>query len=116
MKTKALDRDSRKRQIMLAFAVNLQAGGDGRLTLVDIAHKVGLAHSTKLRDMVTELIIDGLLTSVDEPMTGAVGFRRVYSPTALFDARNGRKKHEQRTIEFRARRNGQLAMWKEVVS
>jgi len=116
MKTKALDRDSRKHQIMLAFAVNLQSGGDGRLTLVDIAHKVGLAHSTKLRKMVEELIAEGLLTSKDEPMTGAVSFRRVYSPTALFDSRNGKAKREPRSIVFRAKENGQLSIWSEVVS
>lgn len=116
MKTKALSREDRKRQIMLAFAVNLQAGGDGRMTLNDIAKKVGLSTSTKLRDMVVELMIGGLLDVVVEPMPGIVGKRFIYFPTALFDDRNGKPKHQERHIKINTRRNGQLAMFDEVVS
>lgn len=116
MKTKALSRDDRKRQVLLAFAVELQCGRDGRMTIADIASKLKLAASTKLRDMVTELVIEGVLVDEKEPMPGVTKFRRIYSPTAIFDRNRGKRKHEQRTIRINAKRNGQQAMWDEVMS
>lgn len=116
MKTKALSRDERKRQIVLAFAVELQSGHDGRMTLHDIARKLQLSASGKLRDMVTELEIEGLLVSEKENMPGIVGFRRIYSPGTLFDRNKGKRKHEDRTITIKARKNGQQVLWNEVIS
>lgn len=116
MKKKALSREDRKRQIMLAFAVDLQSHGDGRMTIADIARKMQLAPSTKLRDMVTELVIDGLLVDEKEVIPGVTKFRRIYSPSALFGPSNGKHKHEQRTIQMKAKKNGQMVMWNEVVS
>jgi len=116
MKTKALDRDDRKRQIMLAFAVNIQSGHDGRMTLADVARAVGLSVSTKLRDMIVELELEGLIDHVVEPMPGIVGKRFIYAPTEIFDARHGRKRAEPRIIAIKGKRNGQQAMWDEVLS
>jgi hypothetical protein len=116
MKTKALAREDMKRLIMLAFAVELQSGRSGEMTLTDIAGKVNRAASTKLRDMVTELQIEGLIVARTEKMTGAVGFRRVYAPSALFDANTGKPKHEPRTIKIKGKKNGQMAMWTEVIT
>lgn len=116
MKTKALSRSDRKRQILLVFAVDIQTGGEGRMTLADIARDMHLAPSTKLRDMVTELEIEGLLANQTEPIPGVCKFRRIYMPTAHFDTRTGKPKHEPRTIKINARRNGQQAMWEEIVS
>lgn len=116
MKKKALSRDDRKCQILLVFAVDVQTGGEGHMTLADIARDMHLAPSTKLRDMVKELEIEGLLTDQTEPIPGVCKFRRIYMPTANLDSRTGKPKHEPRTIKINARRNGQQTLWEEIVS
>jgi len=83
MKTKALPRDDRKRQILIAFAVEIQNGHTGDMTVADVARKMHLAPSTKLRDMLLELVIDGVLDFRDEPIPGVAKFRRIYSPEAV---------------------------------
>jgi len=75
-----MPREDRKRQIMIAFALELQEGSSGEMTIADIARKVGLAPSTKLREMVLEMVIDGVLDFRDEPIPGIAKFRRIYSP------------------------------------
>lgn len=80
MKTKALSRDDRKRQILIAFAAEIQDGNSGEMTVADIARKMHLSASSKLRDMVLELVIDGSLDFRDEPIPGVAKFRRIYSP------------------------------------
>ena len=80
MKQKALSREDRKRQILLVFAVNIQNGGTGEMTVAGIAQLMHLSASTKLRDMVTELVIDGALDFRDESIPGVAKFRRIYSP------------------------------------
>lgn len=116
VKKKALSRNDRKRQIMLAFAVNLQSGKDGRMTIADIARSIQLSASTKLRNMVTELVIEGLLVDEKEDIPGVAKFRRIYTPSALFDISRGKRKQETRTIQIKAKRNGQQVMWDEVLS
>lgn len=85
MKTKALAREDRKRQIMLAFAVEIQNGNTGEMTVADIARWLHLSASTKLRDMVLELVIDGSLDFRDEPIPGVAKFRRIYSASMKRD-------------------------------
>lgn len=80
MKTKALNRDDRKRMILLAFAVEIQSGRTGEMTIADIAKKMHLSASTKLRDMVMEMVIEGQLDYRTEPIPGVAQFRRIYSP------------------------------------
>lgn len=80
MKKKALARQDRLRQIMLCFAIELQEGRTGEMTCADIARKMGLSVSTKLRLMIEELVIDSLLISTKEPIPGIAKFRRVYRP------------------------------------
>jgi hypothetical protein len=116
MKVKALDRASRLRQIMLAFAVNVQSGRGGEMTLTDIARAIDYSVSTKLRDMVRELEIVGVLTHRIEPMPGVVGKRYIYYPTASFDVRHGSPVKELHTIRINAKRNGQRALWNEVLT
>ena len=77
-KTKALARDDRKRQILLTFAVEMNGGRDVELTIADIARKIHLSPSQKLRDMVMELVIDGALQFRDEAIPGIAKFRRLY--------------------------------------
>jgi hypothetical protein len=79
-KTKALAREDRKRQIMIAFAVEMQQGNNPEMTIADIARKLHLSPSTKLRDIVYELVIDGSLDFRDEEIPGCAKFRRLYSP------------------------------------
>lgn len=80
MKTKALSREDRKRMILLAFAVEVQCGRTGEMTVADIARKLHLSASSKLRDMVMEMVIDGSLDFRDEPIPGIAKFRRIYAP------------------------------------
>jgi len=82
MKKKALAREDRKRQILLAFAVEIQQGNTGEMTVADIARKLHLSASTKLRDMVMELVIEGTLDFRDETIPGIAKFRRIFSPDA----------------------------------
>lgn len=77
---KALSREDRKRQIMLAFAVELQNGNEAEMTIADIARKIQQSPSSRLRDMVTELVIDGSIDFRVEEIPGIAKFRRVYSP------------------------------------
>lgn len=80
MKTKALARVDRKRQILLAFACEIQDGNNGEMTIADIAKRMHLSVSTKLREMVMELVVDGSIDFRDEPIPGIAKFRRIYSP------------------------------------
>lgn len=81
-KVKALAREDRKRQIMLAFAVEMNDGEEPEMTIANIARFMHLSPSQKLRDMVMELVIDGVLDFRDEPIPGIAKFRRLYSPNA----------------------------------
>jgi len=104
VKQKALPRDDRKRQIMLAFAVEIQNGNDGEMTIADIARAMHLAPSTKLRNMVLELVIDGVLDYRDEPIPGVAQFRRIYSPDKnTFRAPRPRYIGEQRGIRINSK-------------
>ena len=85
MKTKALAREDRKRQIILAFAVEIQNGNSGEMTVAQIAKWLHLSPSSKLRDMVTELVIDGQLDFRDEAIPGVAKYRRIYSPNFAKD-------------------------------
>jgi hypothetical protein len=77
---KNLTRDERKRQILIAFAVEIQQGNAPEMTIADIARKLHLAPSTKLRDIVMELVVDGSLDFRNEEIPGVAKFRRIYSP------------------------------------
>jgi len=116
MKTKALKREDRLRQILLVFAVDIQRGCEGRLTLADIARYMHLSPSSKLRDMVREIEIEGLIKSETEPIPGVCQFRRIYSPTDALDTKHGKPKPEPRAIQFKAIKHGQTLLWEEVIS
>lgn len=116
MRNQAFPRKDMLRMIMLAFATNIQSGHDGRMTLADIARAVNRAPSTKLRDMVTELISDNLITYTVEPMPGVVGKRFIYAPASDFDTTTRKAKLVHRTIKFKARKNGKTVLWDEVAT
>lgn len=80
---KALPREDRKRQIVLAFAVLMQSTPEGEpvfMTVATIARKLQLSPSTKLREMILEMVIEGELLFRDEPIPGIAKFRRLYFP------------------------------------
>ena len=80
MKQKALAREDRLRQILQVFAIELQQGRTGELTTAEIARKMHLSPSTKLRLMIEELVMEGGLQSRREDIPGVCKYRRVYSP------------------------------------
>lgn len=80
MKTKALAREDRQRQIYQCFAVELQQGRTGELTVADVARMMHITPSTKLRIMLEELVMEGGLQSRKEDIPGVAKFRRIYSP------------------------------------
>lgn len=80
MKTKALAREDRLRQILMVFAIELQEGRSGQLTVADIARKLHLSPSTKLRLMIEELVQDSQIISEKEDIPGIAKFRRIYRP------------------------------------
>jgi hypothetical protein len=110
MKTKSLAREDRKRQILIAFALEMQMGHGEEMTVADIAKKLHLAASTKLRDMVMELVIEGTLDFRDEPIPGIAKFRRIFSPDAkTFKRPRAQYKQEGRAIKINSRQKSYIA-------
>lgn len=110
MKQKALDRADRKRQILIAFAVEIQDGNTGEMTVANIAKHLHLSASTKLRDMVMELVIEGTLDFRDEPIPGIAKFRRIFSPDAkTFKRPTPEYKGQGRAIKINSRQKSYLA-------
>lgn len=79
-KKKALAREDRQRQIVLAFAVEMHDGKQPEMTVADIARKLQMTPSSFLRGMITELVIEGVLDERKEDIPGIAKFRRIYSP------------------------------------
>jgi len=110
MKTKALAREDRKRQILIAFAAEIQNGNTGEMTIANIAKHMHLAPSTKLRDMVMELVIEGTLDFRDEPIPGVAKFRRIFSPDAkTFKRPRAEYGRQGRAIKINSRQKSFLA-------
>lgn len=80
MRTLPLAREDRLRQILQCFAIEIQEGRSGELTVNDVAQKLHLTTSTKLRLMLEELVMDSQLISEKQPMPGIAKFRRIYRP------------------------------------
>lgn len=121
MRKKALSRDDRKRQIMLVFAVELhrltrqeiEDGAAVELTVADIARAMHITPSTKLRDMITELVIDGVLDFRNESIPGVAKFRRLYSPnTATFKRPKAEYGQQGRAIRINSRQQSFLVEMK----
>jgi len=112
MKQKALAREDRKRQILLAFAVEIQQGNTGEMTVANIAKHLHLSASTKLRDMVMELVIEGTLDFRDEPIPGVAKFRRIYSPDAkTFKRPTPQYKGSRKPLKVNSRQGTLLMEW-----
>lgn len=107
---KALARPERKRQIMLAFAVEMENGNDPEMTIAQIARKIDQSVSQKLRQMVTELVIEGVLNDRTETIPGIAKFRRIYSPNPkAFKRPKARYKDQTRTIKINSQQGSFLA-------
>ena len=112
---KAYSRDERKHMIMQAFLV-ASSRGVNELTITDVAHANHITASTKLRDMLTELVIEGVIYDKKDPIPGIAKFRFLYSLSPFTDDKDKASKKTQRTITFKTRKNGQQALWTEVIS
>lgn len=103
-KKKALAREDRLRQILQVFAVELQSGRSGELTATEIARKMQLTPSTKLRLMIDELVMDSQLIVEREDIPGVAKFRRVYRPNlGEFKLPKSLYKGEKRGIRINSR-------------
>lgn len=114
MRQRALSREERKLQILTAFTLDLQSGGEGEMTVYDIARALDLTPSTKLRRMVLELVGEGDLKRRDEPIggEGAIAFRSVFSLPEQSGFRVSPQTAKRRTITLRSRqRTEQMELW-----
>lgn len=86
LKQKALERSERHAQIQRLFSEDLDTGGQGLLTANEIAKQLGISASTKLRNMLADLVHDHKLVAFTEDIPGVCKFRRVYalSPDNLY--------------------------------
>ena len=64
MKTKALDRAGRKRTIIFMFAERVRCHNEKFATSNEVAKALGLSPSSKLRNILNEMVAEGLLQSV----------------------------------------------------
>jgi len=109
MKQKALSRSERKYQILQAFKLEILNGNSGEMTVANIAKHMHLAASTKLRDMVMELVIEGELDFRDEPIPGIAKFRRIFSPDAKkFKSASVSWNAKKRTVKINSRQKSFL--------
>lgn len=112
MKTKALAREDRHRQILQCFAIELQEGRTGELTVADVARMMKITASTKLRIMLEELVMEGGLQSRKEDIPGVAKFRRIYSPDPKhFQRPTPKYRGAGRTIKINSK---QMSMFAEV--
>lgn len=104
MAEQALSRGDRKDSIALAFQVNILAGRPNYLTMYDVARKLKLAPSTKLQNIMLEMVQDGTLT-FEIKYRADSRWKRIFS---LSKTHSKFPKSEPRTIKL----NGQLELWK----
>lgn len=78
MKKRALDRDERKRQIMLFMRIQTEKDANFICSAVDIAKGIGLVQSAHVRSIVGELVQDNLLTKCKVTGHGAVKEKNLY--------------------------------------
>lgn len=104
----AYTRGERELQILTAFTVQLQAGHDGKMTVADIARKLGITPSTKLRIIINDLVVGGLLEAEREYLTvgGVCQFRVWYSLPYGSGYEKSPKTAERRQIKMSTHRRG----------
>lgn len=76
---KAYTREERRLMIIQAFAVEIQDRRGHYMTTADIARKLHVTPSTKLRIILNEMVLDEILLCVVQEHPGIAGYRRLYS-------------------------------------
>lgn len=77
MRRKAYSRGERKEQIANVFIDAMQSGQPNRLTMYQVAKRMDLAPSTKLQEIMLEMVADGVLSFIAENKGNS--WRRVFS-------------------------------------
>lgn len=100
--------------IVQALAIEVQAGREAILTVSEIAHKLGVTPSTKLRIILAEMVVDQVLVMEREEHPGIAGFRRLYrlhGHSALEALRTAKSSTfgSPRKIKFNSRQGSFLA-------
>jgi DNA-binding HxlR family transcriptional regulator len=101
---KRYSRDERKLMIVRAFITDIQKGNVGQLALSEIARALQVTASSKLRDMIREMEIDGVVKVIKVDDTGIAGYRYIYRLTeaslrpmlTLAKRKAGQTKHHMR--------------------
>jgi len=77
---KAYSREERRLMIVQAIAIEvLRTAPWEEMTVAEVARKLQLTPSTKLRNMLNEMVVDGLLVSAKQKHAGIAGFRVLYA-------------------------------------
>lgn len=64
---RSLNREGRRNQILMAFAIQIQRGQDNVMTAYDIARKIDLRPtSPNFRALLNQMVADGLLIKMDD--------------------------------------------------
>lgn len=110
---KAFTRDERKAMIVQALAILHQKYVLGSFTLAQVANLMGITPQTKLRDMLSELEIAGVVSALDEKTATIRGFTRYYRLVDEYVIYHGKQRVEPRSIKIRGSKNGQQYMFEE---
>jgi hypothetical protein len=85
-RVRAYSRDERKRLIIHVLAEAIRVGDIDAMTCAEIAKKMDIVPSTKLRKILAEMTKAEILSVVKQPDAGIAGYRFVYSLNAGRDA------------------------------
>lgn len=77
-RVRAYSRDERKRLIIHALAEAIRIGDRSQMTCAEIAKTQGIVASTKLRQILAEMVDTGTLTITRQDDTGIAGYRYLY--------------------------------------
>jgi len=78
-RVRAYSRDERKRLIIHVLAETIRTGNLEGLSCAAIAQKMDIVPSTKLRQILAEMIAADVVNFKKEPDAGIAGFRVIYS-------------------------------------
>lgn len=79
MKTKALTREGRKAQVITLLAIRIDKALPNEITVREVAKSLDITPSTKLRNIMLEMVADGELVLREKPMAGIAGRKFIFS-------------------------------------
>lgn len=85
-RVRAYSREERKRLIIHHFAESVRVGENPVMTCAEIARKMDIRPSTKLRDILLEMVLDNTLLMSQQEDAGIAGFRVLYELNPFNDA------------------------------